>query len=257
MNRTLWLVLSVILCLAPGLGAQEGAVREPAVPAPEGPAAESAAPPAAPPKQPPPDQLKRELQQVLASPEFVRYRRREDLLQQTREELGQLGRRIMAALPKVSRGVWQPLAWFLIVAAAASLLAILLYRFVVSRLKARAAPGPPPAVIPPQFAARDPADLQRQAARLAEAGSFREAIRLLYLSALVQLHRARLLTQHEVRTNWEALRAMGGRPAVHEPLSHLTAIVDRVWYGHQPAARDDYDRCQDFARAVWRAAPPA
>ena len=67
----------------------------------------------------------------------------------------------------------------------------------------------------------------------------------------------RLLPRREANTNWEYLDAVRFHGAVHEPLSHLTAIVDRVWYGHQTAHDEDYSRCRSFAGDVDRAVAEA
>jgi hypothetical protein len=237
-RATAWALL-LALCLAPALRAQD----EPS--------------PSERPAQPAAEELKRELQEVLAGPEYQHYRDRESFRDRVKEALANLWRSVSDLWRRATGGVRLPALvglpwlWWLVAACVAAGVLALLIRYALAGRRRR--PGAPPAESGgPQLPARDPADLLAEAARLAEAGDFRGAVRSVYLGALVRLHRAGLLPREEANTNWEYLRAVEGRPPVHEPLSHLTAIVDRIWYGHQRAVSDDYSRCRSFADDVGR-----
>jgi hypothetical protein len=212
------------------------------------------------PTRPPPDTLKRELQDVLSGPEYERHRQRESLGQRIKDALGAIGRRIKEALRRATSGLqlpglppwlaipgWEWLQWLVLGVVLALILAVVVSRIFSPTHGAGVEPEAEPQAGGVRLPARDPEELLAEAARLARGGEFRRALRLVYLSALIRLHRAGLLPRQEARTNWEYLRAVRNLPAVHDPLSHLTAIVDRTWYGHKDAVADDYARCEGFA----------
>lgn len=71
--------------------------------------------------------------------------------------------------------------------------------------------------------------------RLADAGSYRNAVRQLYLSALLSLHERNLLTYQSSDTNREVLTAIRNQPHLHQQLQPVVATFDAVWYGvHEP-----------------------
>jgi len=79
--------------------------------------------------------------------------------------------------------------------------------------------------------------------RLADAGSYREAVRHLYLSALLRLHERNRLTYHPSDTNREVLTAVREQPQLHQQLQPVVETFDDVWYGiHEPdrTAFDNY-----------------
>ncbi len=83
-----------------------------------------------------------------------------------------------------------------------------------------------------------PAEARRRAAGLAAGGDFRNAVRNLYLSALLTLEQNGLVPADRSLTNREML---GRVPADHPVRSHLQPVVetfDDVWYGvHEPDDR--------------------
>ena len=89
-----------------------------------------------------------------------------------------------------------------------------------------------------------PAQWRAQADRLAAAGDYREAVRALYLSLLVTLHRKRIIAYDRTRTNWEYLATFPYfATSLQPPFETLTIRFDHIWYGHEVPNRDDYDRC--------------
>jgi hypothetical protein len=94
------------------------------------------------------------------------------------------------------------------------------------------------------------------AARSAAAGNYREALRYLFLSTMLQLQSQGLVELRPGMTNREYLRTLvvhGPSPAVlHTSLRRLVESFDAVWYGHQPideagyaAARAEASRVSD------------
>lgn len=77
----------------------------------------------------------------------------------------------------------------------------------------------------------------------ADAGNYRAALRLTYLACLKRLSASGLLVLEEDKTNWEYQRALQRRSRqAHETLLPVTRDFDRIWYGHRPATREEYER---------------
>lgn len=93
--------------------------------------------------------------------------------------------------------------------------------------------------------AREPDEWRAEADRLAARGEHREALRHVYLSLLVGLHRARAIEYERWRTNWDYQRAMRAPAAARGLFGELTRTFDLVWYGQRAVAPETYD---DFAR---------
>lgn len=91
-------------------------------------------------------------------------------------------------------------------------------------IDARAAAGPnaPPAT---------PTEARARAESLAARGDYREAVRQLYLAALLVLEGNGLLRADRSRTNREQLAAVGGGPALRGAMAAVVDTFDRVWYG--------------------------
>lgn len=85
------------------------------------------------------------------------------------------------------------------------------------------------------------------AQQLANAGSYREAVRHLYLAALLALHERELLTYQPSDTNREVLAAVQAQPVLHEQLQPVVETFDKVWYGVHEPDRLAFDR---YAAAV-------
>lgn len=89
--------------------------------------------------------------------------------------------------------------------------------------------------------------------RLAAAGSYREAVRHLYLAALLALHERNLLTYQPSDTNREVLATVQARPRLHQQLQPVVETFDNVWYGvHEPdrTAFDQYAAAVDKLEEV-------
>ncbi len=102
------------------------------------------------------------------------------------------------------------------------------------------------------------AEARRQAQSQAQTGSYRAAVRSLYLSALLGLEEKGWVLRDRTRTNRELLAQMAGRGPVEAHLRPVVETFDDVWYGiHEPdrATFDAYAAEIDALGAV--AAPPA
>lgn len=78
-------------------------------------------------------------------------------------------------------------------------------------------------------------------------GDYRTAVRYLYLSALLLLEERGLLRYDRSLTNREYLRSIAHKPELAVVLRDVIEVFDRVWYGFQPLAADDYN---EYARRV-------
>lgn len=73
------------------------------------------------------------------------------------------------------------------------------------------------------------------AARLAERGDYRAAVRQLYLAALLTLQERRIVARDPSLTNREVLAQTPAAHPVRAPLAAAVAVFDDVWYGvHEP-----------------------
>ena len=93
------------------------------------------------------------------------------------------------------------------------------------------------------------AQARQQAQQLAGAGSFREAVRRMYLAALLTLHERNLLHYDRSNTNREVLATVRNQPALHAQLQPLVETFDDVWYGIHEPDRATFDR---YVQAVKR-----
>lgn len=83
--------------------------------------------------------------------------------------------------------------------------------------------------------------------KLADAGSYREAVRHLYLAALLALHERNVLTYQPSDTNREVLAAVRAQPRLHQQLQPVVETFDNVWYGVHEPDRTAFDQ---YATAV-------
>lgn len=87
-------------------------------------------------------------------------------------------------------------------------------------------------------------EAQAKATTAAGAGDFREAMRLLYLAALLHLDEVGLLRFDRALTNREVLATVVNRTTLHSALSPVVTQFDRVWYGHAPFGASDFEQMQ-------------
>jgi hypothetical protein len=134
---------------------------------------------------------------------------------------------------------------------------------LTSRRRARPPPAPAPPVAPPpalglDALARDPSEWRAEADAWAARGEYREAMRRLYLSVLVTLHRARAIEYDRSRTNGDYLRRFQGGPPERALFRDLTRAFDFGWYGERPVDAPAYEEFSRRADAlVARAAVPS
>ena len=174
--------------------------------------------------------------------------RRTDWLRGLAERLFDWLGRLFESLPELPGPAPRALFW-VVVGVAAVILAMVLWlalRPLLRRFTRQAAPyGTIEISRPPE--APDADAVLSKARQAAAAGAYRDAIRGLYLSRLLKLDSAGLLSYDPAKTNWEHLRSFGDE-GLRPTFTSLTSIFDHTWYGSKSAARSDYEQCEALFR---------
>ena len=88
-------------------------------------------------------------------------------------------------------------------------------------------------------------DLLARAAELARSGDYRSAIRRAFVALLFELESRGKVRLDGAKTNRDYLNEVRSDRTLVAPMTGLTSIFERVWYGEQPASSSDYS---DFMR---------
>lgn len=102
----------------------------------------------------------------------------------------------------------------------------------------------------------DAADAVARAGMASGARDYRQAVRLLYLAALLALDEAGALRYDRAQTNREYLRQIADRPGLADLLRPVVETFDEVWYGFRPVTPDGYRRFESQVGSVLQAAQP-
>jgi hypothetical protein len=93
---------------------------------------------------------------------------------------------------------------------------------------------------------------QRRAADLAKKGSYREAVRQLYLAALLHLDEANVLQYTQDLTNHEMLEQLTSANPVRRQLEPVVDTFDRVWYGEREPDSQTFIRYQQDVQTLMK-----
>jgi len=80
-----------------------------------------------------------------------------------------------------------------------------------------------------------------------DGGDYTNALRALYLSLLVVMHRRRLISYDLSKTNWEYVWEINPERAESGPFKALTLAFDFKWYGREDCAREEYLKLEEMA----------
>lgn len=172
------------------------------------------------------------LERVFAAPAF---QQRPSWLDPLRRWLAELFERLFARAPvdaapgPLGQSAAQVAGW-IVVALAGAVLLFLLTRWLQTMVRAfvgdvgraRQETDALPAT---------PAAARQAAARSAEQGAYRTAVRYLYLAALLTLQERRLIPRDPSLTNREMLTRAPAHHPIRAPLGEVVAVFDEVWYG--------------------------
>lgn len=90
------------------------------------------------------------------------------------------------------------------------------------------------------------ADLRAEAESRAEKGDLREAVRLFFVSVLLEGHVRGWWEYRPEATNREHLAFLGGPEGRQEALRSLTDLYERTWYGVRDPDRQEFSRCREW-----------
>ncbi len=85
---------------------------------------------------------------------------------------------------------------------------------------------------------------QEEAQRQATAEDFTEAIRCLFLALVYRFDESGRVNFQQAYTNREYLDLCADRPEVQQGLRVFVDILDDHWYGQRPSARTQYENCR-------------
>ena len=97
---------------------------------------------------------------------------------------------------------------------------------------------------------RSPQQWKNLAREYFEKGEYTPALRALYLSLLVVLHRRRLISYETSKTNWEYVWELISPRGERIPFERLTSAFDYKWYGRYECTRSDYLKLERLADAL-------
>jgi hypothetical protein len=193
------------------------------------------------------------LARILARGEFHEF----DAAEADRLKLGDLLERMFgerdqneAPPPGLPHFELQMAPWFVLLLALIVLLLVIGYVTLETR---RANPQPKAAIMPNPSGSpappSEPLDPLLGAARLAETGDFRAALRLLYLGALITLAQARTISLSLSQTNGQYLRAIPSG-TLQEHFGALTQFFEARWYGRELCSAADYAEARRLIAAL-------
>jgi hypothetical protein len=210
------------------------------------------------------------LEKILARPEYRPDEVRQSTLkrwwEETRSALRDLLRRLLGGGPRIETdqaGGGKTISSIvsLLVVSILVVLGIIKGRHLWQRRQRRAAWPPELARFDdpdghPLETAAGPDDLRQQAARLAEEGEHREAIRLAYIASLLDLARREVMTIQPGSSNRDYLDIVRENPAIFPVLLKMTTIFEDFWYGEKEATSADYVQLVELARMLDQASTP-
>lgn len=146
-------------------------------------------------------------------------------------------------------GIGLPGAQLFLIVAGVFLVAVLIALFLGRAKTAKPESATALANVALDIREQPPAVFLDEAAQLAAAGKYREALRALYLATLVALDRQRLITFDPHLTNWQYMRQMP-RSEARELFGRFTRAFDFKWYGHEATVEADYVACRALADRI-------
>ena len=82
--------------------------------------------------------------------------------------------------------------------------------------------------------------------------NFRDALRFLYLSAILHLQERGILTYDKSLTNLEYLHTLQPHAELQEALRPVIQVFDDVWYGYKPCNADTIANYRELLQKVYR-----
>jgi hypothetical protein len=89
-----------------------------------------------------------------------------------------------------------------------------------------------------------------EADKKAQKGAFREAIRFLFISVLLEGHQKGWWLYEPEATNKEHLARFEGDSDRREPLQRLIESYELAWYGLRQPGRQEFQDCEHWAKSM-------
>ena len=81
-------------------------------------------------------------------------------------------------------------------------------------------------------------------------GEYREAIRLLFISVLMEGHERGWWVYRREATNREHLRDVEGSTEKREALGKMIQVYENAWYGHESTGKEAFQQCAEWLRLM-------
>jgi len=92
--------------------------------------------------------------------------------------------------------------------------------------------------------------LREESRHKGERGEYREAIRLLFISVLLEGHERGWWVYRREATNREHLRGVEGSAERREALGKMIQAYENAWYGHESPGKESFLQCAEWLRLM-------
>jgi len=92
--------------------------------------------------------------------------------------------------------------------------------------------------------------LREESRHTGEKGEYREAIRLFFISVLMEGHERGWWVYRREATNREHLRDVEGSPERREALGKMIQVYENAWYGHESPGKEALLQCAEWLRLM-------
>lgn len=182
------------------------------------------------------------LEEILSTEEF------KDVRSSQPSWLSRMAERLFNRLLGHAKWIGTVLEWLFYFIAA--LVTVLVFVFIAKRFRRLPSFTTDRGILTEPQRLMDPGAMRAQAYEDSQRGNYRRAIRYLYLSLLLYLDRAGLLTYDVGKTNGEYLSEIyTNMGETAEDFVALTLFFERKWYGMEQSSAGDFLQCEEtFAR---------
>jgi hypothetical protein len=185
-----------------------------------------------------------------------RLRRLAQWLKGQEEETRELDERSLGTGPSEKTGIADSPGLFTVVVLILVAIIIAVIAFQIAKTRSGGSPGTPKISGLRQSSTledalkRTPRQWKELAGEFQDKGDYAQALRALYLSLLVVLHRRRLISYDTTKTNWEYVWELGIRREEHKPFEALTSAFDYKWYGRKECLSEEYRKLEEMADTI-------
>jgi hypothetical protein len=92
--------------------------------------------------------------------------------------------------------------------------------------------------------------LREESRQKGETGAYREAVRLFFISVLMEGHERGWWVYRREATNREHLRGVEGSLERREALGKMIQVYENAWYGHESPGKESFLQCAEWLRLI-------